>query len=86
MNSCSAGVPFVFAVGDLSLLPGLLPEPGHIRVTVDTNYSLPTPDESTTTTTTSSKTSGDGYGYATTTYPTPDQGKPIDGGGVPCVN
>ena len=39
----------------------------------------------TTTTTTTSKSSR--YGYDTTsTYPTPDQGKPIDGGGVPCVN
>ncbi len=64
-------------------------EAGHIRVTVDTNFSMPAPDETTattTTTTTSSKTSGYGYGYGTTTYPTPDEGKPIDGGGVPCVN
>ena len=63
-------------------------QPGHIRVTVDTNYSMPAADETTTddttTTTTSTKTST--YGYDTTTYPTPDQGKPIDGGGVPCVN
>jgi hypothetical protein len=73
-------------------------QPGHIRVTVDTNYSLPATDETTdttsdetttttmaTTTTTSSKSSR--YGYDTTsTYATPDQGKPIDGGGVPCVN
>jgi LCP family protein required for cell wall assembly len=74
-------------------------QPGHIRVTVDTNYSLPavedtTSDDITTTTTTTTTTSksgkygyGYGYGYDTTsTYPTPDQGKPIDGGGVPCVN
>jgi hypothetical protein len=63
--------------------------PGHIQVIVDTNYSLPAPDEAaTTTTTTSSKTSPYGsYGYgATTTYPTPDRGKPIAAGGVPCVN
>ena len=69
-------------------------QPGHIRVTVDTNYSLPAMDETsdttsdettTTTTTTTSKSSR--YGYDTTsTYPSPDQGKPIDGGGVPCVN
>jgi LCP family protein required for cell wall assembly len=69
-------------------------QPGHIRVTVDTNYSLPSVDDTTsdetttsttTTTTTTSKSSR--YGYDTTsTYPTPDQGKPIDGGGVPCVN
>ncbi|MFP1154777.1 LCP family protein [Mycobacterium sherrisii] len=73
--------------------PGL--EPGHVRVTVDSSFSMPTPDESmddsysstssTTTTTTTSKSSS-GYAYGTSTYPTPDQGKPIDGGGVPCVN
>lgn len=74
-------------------------QPGQIRVYVDTNYSLPAADETTTdesttgssqttTTTTTSKTSSSGsYGYGTTsTYPTPDQGKPIGGGGVPCVN
>jgi LCP family protein required for cell wall assembly len=64
--------------------------PGHIRVTLDTNFSMPAPDESTTdettTTTTSSKASPYYYNGTTTTYPTPDQGKPIDGGGVPCVN
>jgi len=38
------------------------------------------------TTTTSSKSSSGYSGYGTSTYPTPDQGKPIDGGGVPCVN
>ena len=39
-------------------------------------------DQPTTTTTKTNR-----YGYdATSTYPTPDQGKPIDGGGVPCVN
>ncbi|HET7074183.1 MAG TPA: LCP family protein [Mycobacterium sp.] len=66
--------------------PGV--QPGHIRVTVDTNFSMPAPDDSTadetTTTTTSSKAST--YYWSTNTYPTPDQGKPIDGGGVPCVN
>jgi LCP family protein required for cell wall assembly len=65
--------------------------PGHIRVTLDTNFSMPaqdesTTDETTTTTTTSSKAKTFYYDGATTTYPTPDQGKPIDGGGVPCVN
>jgi LCP family protein required for cell wall assembly len=65
--------------------PGVAP--GHIRVTVDTNFSMPAPDESTTTTTTtSSKARPYYYNGTTTTYPTPDQGKPIDGGGVPCVN
>jgi LCP family protein required for cell wall assembly len=69
--------------------PGV--QPGHIRVTVDTNFSMPAPDESTTdesttTTTTSSKANTYYYNGTTTTYATPDQGKPIDGGGVPCVN
>jgi hypothetical protein len=72
---------------------------GHIRLTVDTNFSMPTPDEtqmddststssstSTSTTTTSTKAKSYYYNGTTTTYPTPDQGKPIDGGGVPCVN
>ncbi len=65
-------------------------QPGHIQVTLDTNFSMPAQDETTTddtTTTTSTKTSTyPKYGYDTTTYPSPDQGKPIDGGGVPCVN
>jgi len=66
-------------------------QPGHIRITVDTNFAVPAADETSTTdetTTTSTKTSTyPSYGYDTTsTYPTPDQGKPIDGGGVPCVN
>ncbi|ORU96420.1 transcriptional regulator, LytR family protein [Mycobacterium bohemicum] len=61
-------------------------EPGHIRVIVDTNFSLPAADETTTTTTTSSKANTYYYNGTTTTYPTPDEGKPIDGGGVPCVN
>ncbi|WP_205874940.1 LCP family protein [Mycobacterium camsae] len=70
--------------------------PGHIRVTVDTNFSLPAADEmsdttsstTTTTTTTTPKPTSTGYYYngTFTNYPTPDQGKPIDGGGVPCVN
>jgi LCP family protein required for cell wall assembly len=70
-------------------------EAGHVRVTVDTNFSMPTLDESmddsstsssTTTTSSKSNTTYPGYGYGTSTYATPDQGKPIDGGGVPCVN
>jgi LCP family protein required for cell wall assembly len=64
-------------------------QPGHIRVTVDTNFSMPSQDETTTdeyTTTTTSKANTYYYNGTTTTYPTPDQGKPIGGGGVPCVN
>lgn len=70
--------------------PGV--QPGHIRVTVDTNFSVPTADDTqmddvtSTSTTTSTKVKSYYYNGTTTTYPTPDQGKPIDGGGVPCVN
>ena len=69
--------------------PGV--QPGHIRVTVDTTFSMPAPDESTTdesttTTTTTSKSNTYYYDGTTTTYPTPNEGKPIGGGGVPCVN
>ena len=57
---------------------------GHVKVAVDDNYSVPSAAETTTT----SKTSSSYYGSsaATSTEPTPDQGKPIDSGGVPCVN
>ena len=63
---------------------------GHIEVVVDDNFSVPTQDESTT----ASGLSG-GYDYQSstdtgtttdTTEATPDQGAPIGGGGVPCVN
>jgi LCP family protein required for cell wall assembly len=70
--------------------PNATIQPGHIRVTVDTNFSMPAQDDTTmddsTTTTTTSKSNTYYYNGTTTTYPTPDQGKPIDGGGVPCVN
>jgi len=63
-------------------------QPRHIRVTVDTSFSMPTTDDTTmdATTTTTSKASTYYYNGTTTTYPTPNEGKPIDGGGVPCVN
>ena len=77
---------------------GLLP--GHIRVTVATNISVPTADEATTSetpttteTTTSSGTSPTSSEPRTfwddgtlRTYPIPHEGQPIGGGGVPCVN
>ncbi len=62
---------------------------GHVEVVVDDNYSGPSQDESTSSSSSSSSLS-DGYSYhrstTDTTEPTPDQGAPIDGGGVPCVN
>jgi LCP family protein required for cell wall assembly len=82
---------------ELPVQPDPFLQPGHIRVTVDTNFALPaadetstdetTTDETTTTTSTSTKSGTyPSYGYGTSTYPSPDQGKPIGGGGVPCVN
>ncbi|WP_370653040.1 MULTISPECIES: LCP family protein [Mycobacterium] len=81
----------------LGVDPPTKPDPsiaaGHIRVTVDTNFSLPVAEESastttstTTTTTTTAQSNGYYYNGTFTPYPTPDRGKPIDGGGVPCVN
>jgi LCP family protein required for cell wall assembly len=72
-------------------------EYGHVEVIVDDNYSAPSPsqDESDSASqdesgSASSLSGGYGYGYhqssTGTTEPTPDQGAPIDGGGVPCVN
>jgi hypothetical protein len=64
---------------------------GHVEVIVDDNYSAPSQDESTSTSPSASSLSGH-YGYhqsstgTDTTEPTPDQGAPIGGGGVPCVN
>lgn len=56
---------------------------GHIRVILGDGYDVPTeqPAAEEVVETTSSQ----GW-YGMTTTPTPDQGKPIDGGGIPCVN
>jgi LCP family protein required for cell wall assembly len=66
---------------------------GHVEVVVDDNYSAPSQDESTTSeeesTSASASSLSGSYGSHhsnTTTDTTPDQGAPIDGGGVPCVN
>jgi LCP family protein required for cell wall assembly len=71
---------------------------GHVEVIVDDNYSVPSASQNETSSTSSedetpsaSSLSGS-YGYhqssteADTTETTPDQGAPIAGGGVPCVN
>src|SRR4029077_880562 len=71
---------------------------GHVEVIVDDNYSVPSGSQNETSSTSSedeapaaSSLSGS-YGYhqssteADTTETTPDQGAPIAGGGVPCVN
>ena len=75
---------------------------GHVEVVVDDNFSVPTQDDSTSSSSQDSTSSSSqdespsasslsgSYGYHQTTTdstePTPDQGKPIGGGGVPCVN
>jgi LCP family protein required for cell wall assembly len=59
-------------------------KPRHVEVIVDNDYSLPSQDDTSATSTVSGS-----YRQSratTTTEPTPDQGAPIDGGGVPCVN
>jgi hypothetical protein len=73
---------------------------GHIEVIVDDNFSVPSSssDESDSasslsdqygyqSSTSGTSSSSSGMGTTTdTTMPTPDQGKPLAGGGVPCVN
>jgi len=71
---------------------------GHVEVIVDDNYSVPSASQNETSSasnedeTPSASSLSGSYGYhqssteTDTTEPTPDQGAPIDGGGVPCVN
>src|SRR5690606_29437328 len=56
----------------------------HIRVILGEGYDVPT--EQPATEETAEPTTTDSGWYGVTTTPTPDQGKPIDGGGIPCVN
>jgi hypothetical protein len=69
----------------------------HVEVIVDDNFSMPSQDNSTssddsTSSSGSASSLSGSYGYhqsstgTETTEPTPDQGAPIGGGGVPCVN
>jgi LCP family protein required for cell wall assembly len=62
-------------------------EPGHIRVVIGRDYNPPTTlysaDTSSTSTSASPSTGSEG---TTTPTETPDQGRPVDGGGIPCVN
>jgi len=55
----------------------------HIRVILGDGFDMPT-EQPATEATTDATDAGGWYGMTTT--PTPDQGKPIDGGGIPCVN
>jgi LCP family protein required for cell wall assembly len=68
---------------------------GHVEVVVDDNFSVPSPQDDSTSSQDESPSASSlsgGYGYhqsstdTDTTEPTPDQGAPIGGGGVPCVN
>jgi LCP family protein required for cell wall assembly len=72
----------------------------HVEVIVDDNFSMPSQDQSSSDYSSSDESSSSGsasslsgsYGYhqsstgTETTEPTPDQGAPVTGGGVPCVN
>lgn len=57
--------------------------PDRVQVIVGDDYSLPSQDETSTASTVSSAYRNS---HTSSTEPTPDQGAPIDGGGVPCVN
>jgi LCP family protein required for cell wall assembly len=59
--------------------------PNHIRVILGENYSASTL-EATSEYYGSTSASIDQLSYETSTTPTPEVGKPIDGGSVPCVN
>ncbi|MGH3563256.1 MAG: LytR C-terminal domain-containing protein, partial [Mycobacterium sp.] len=60
---------------------------GHIRIVLGMDYYLPPLDDEITPTSTTISSYDQSGGYATTsTEPPPDEGKPIDGGGIPCVN
>jgi LCP family protein required for cell wall assembly len=61
-------------------------EPGHIRVTLGPDYTLPSSfGTSDPTTATATGVSANSAG-SDSTDPTPDQGMPLVGGDVPCVN
>ena len=57
----------------------------RIRVILGDGYDVPTEQPATETTGTTEATTASGWS-PTSTSATPDQGKPIDGGGIPCVN
>lgn len=63
---------------------------GHVRVMLGADYYPPALDDqtgpTTTATTTATMTDRGSTTASTFTEPTPDHGKPIEGGGVPCVN
>jgi hypothetical protein len=58
----------------------------HVRVILGDGWDVPTEQPATEATADSTETTKTNGWSGMTTSPTPDQGKPIDGGGVPCVN
>jgi LCP family protein required for cell wall assembly len=64
--------------------PGTDVAPGHVRVVLGDGYTLPTDVESLA----SAPSGGEalGIGVGDSSDPAPDQGAPITGGGVPCVD
>lgn len=56
----------------------------HVRVVLGQGYDIP-PDQTQTQDVVATSTTGQGW-YDVDVTPTPDQGAPIDGGKVPCVN
>jgi LCP family protein required for cell wall assembly len=58
----------------------------RVRVILGDGWDVPTEQPATEATTDSVETTKTNGWSGMTTSPTPDQGKPIDGGGIPCVN
>ena len=77
-------------LGDIPTEPTSDVEPGHIRVVLASDYTPPTTEELAVTSTSPGADSEGGptgtSGTTTSTTPTPDQGKPLSGGRIPCVN
>jgi hypothetical protein len=60
-------------------------EPGHIRVILGPNHTLPSGLGQSDATPNANNSPADTTDAASPT-PTPDQGQPVDGGGIPCVD
>lgn len=77
-------------LGDIPTEPTSDVEPGHIRVVLATDYTPPSTEELAVTSTSPAAESEAGStgasGTTTSATPTPDQGKPLSGGRIPCVN
>jgi LCP family protein required for cell wall assembly len=82
----AAAAQSVATMLDVAAQPQPQPEiaAGHVRVHLGAGYTLPTGVESLATAPSGGESLGIGVGDTDT--PAPDQGAPITGGGVPCVN